>query len=92
MNDTLSGQINLWLGNSLSIGAIVTSFMGVVPGIAAAVALIWYLIQIFESATAQRWLATRRNRKLARLKARVLMMEAQQQPPLPGPFDDVLDR
>jgi hypothetical protein len=52
----------------------------------------WYCIQIYESATVQRIIATRRIRKIARLKARVIMMEAQyraalQQPALPDEPD-----
>lgn len=77
--------VNQWLGNGLSIGAIASTLVGWTPAIAAIVALIWYIIQIYESATVQRWLANRRVRKLARLKARVLMLEAQGKPPLPGP-------
>ena len=68
--------VNQWLGNGLSIGAIASTFLGWTPSIAAGVALIWYLIQIYESATVQRWLAGHRVRKLARLKARVIMLEA----------------
>lgn len=80
--------INQWLGNGLSIGAIASTMLGWTPAVAAIVALVWYLIQIYESTTVQRWLATRRNRKLARLKARVLMMEARSKPPIPGPEDN----
>lgn len=71
-----SSTINQWLGNGLSAGAIISTFAGWTPSIAAIVALIWYLIQIYESATVQRWLANRRVVKLARLKARVIMLEA----------------
>lgn len=77
--------ISQWLTNGVAGSAIITSILGIVPVFAALVALIWYLIQIYESLTVQRWLSLRRVRKLARLKARVLMMEAQSHPPLPGP-------
>lgn len=69
--------INQWVGNVFSIGAIAATFMGWVPGVAALVALIWYAIQIYESATVQRFLANRRARRIARLKATVLLLEAQ---------------
>jgi hypothetical protein len=82
MNDHNASQ---WIGNAVSGAAIITTMFGLLPAIAAGVALIWYFIQIYESATVKQWLAHRRNRKLARLKARVLMMEAQSKPPLPGP-------
>lgn len=77
--------VSQWLGNVISGAAIVASFVGYIPGIAACVALVWYFIQIYESATIQRWLAGRRIRKLARLKARVIMLEAiNHRPLLPG--------
>lgn len=84
-----SNHINLWLGNALSLGAIVSTFMGWAPAIAAIVALIWYLLQIYESPTTQRWLANRRLRKIAALKARIVLLEAIAQPPtLPAKTDD----
>lgn len=80
-----SHDLNTWVGNAFSVGAIVSTIFGWVPAIAAIVALCWYLIQIYESATVQRWISDRRIRRLARMKARVLMMEAQQRRALPGP-------
>jgi len=71
-----------WFGNAISGAAIVGTIAGWLPSIAAIVALVWYLIQIYESATVQRWMATRRHRRLAKLKARVILMEAQGKPPL----------
>lgn len=64
-----------WIGNAFSIGAIAASLIGIVPALAAVVALIWYFIQIYESATVQRWIANRRARKIAYLKARVAGLE-----------------
>lgn len=84
MEDT-THSIQAWAGNIISVGAIAGSWLGHIPALAAIVALIWYLIQIYESLTVQRWLANRRVRKLARLKARVVMLEAQSQPLLPMP-------
>ena len=81
-------SLNVWTGNILSAGAIVGTVLGWVPAVAAIVALVWYLIQISESETVRRWVATRRVRKIARLKARVLLMEAQNHPRLPGPGED----
>lgn len=78
-------NFSLWISNVFGGGVIVSTVAGWAPPIAATVALVWYLIQIYESATVQRWIALRRVRKLARLKARVIMMEAQGKPPLPGP-------
>lgn len=86
--------INQWLGNIFSAGAIVSTMAGWVPAIAAIVGLIWYLIQIYESATVQRWLATRRVRKIAKMKAQVMMLEARHLhplTPLPKGFEDQVD-
>jgi hypothetical protein len=82
--------ISQWLGNGASIAALLGSFLGWIPAIGALVAAAWYAIQIYESATVQRWVANRRVRKIARLKARVIMMEAQarQMLPLPKNFDE----
>lgn len=85
--DNGSGNLNLVLSYLGGLGTIVTSFLGWLPPTAATVALIWYFIQIYESHTMQRWLLNRRTRKLARLKARVILMEAQGKPALPGPGD-----
>lgn len=82
-----SHTVQAWAGNIFSIGAIAGAIVGYLPTAAAIVGLVWYLIQVYESATIQRWLAARRSRKIARLKARVLMLEAQGKPLLPGPFD-----
>ncbi len=88
MQDNPAGDHVLsWIGNGASLGAVVTTLFGYLPPIAAFIALIWYLIQIFESGTVQKWIKTRRVRKIARMKARVLLMEAQDRPPLPGPDD-----
>lgn len=85
MDGDTNHTISHWIANATSGGLVVTTVMGWAPAAAALVGLVWYLIQIYESSTVQRWLAFRRSRKLAHLKARVLMMEAQSRPPLPGP-------
>ncbi len=73
------------MSNIIGGGVVTATLLGLAPAFAAIIAFIWYCIQIYESATVQRWLATRRVRKLARLKARVLMLEAQSKAALPGP-------
>lgn len=78
-------SISSWVSNIVSTGAVAATLLGYVPSIAAIVALLWYLIQIWESATARRWVADRRLRKLARLKAQVIMLEAQSHAALPMP-------
>lgn len=71
-----SNHITLWLGNTASLAAIVSAMLGWAPLFAAIVAAVWYLVQIYESATVQRYLASRRARKLARLKAQIVALEA----------------
>lgn len=68
-------------GNVASFGTIVSTIFGWLPPIAAAVALLWYFIQIYESTTVQTWLRARRDRKIARMKAAVIMLEAQNKQP-----------
>jgi hypothetical protein len=67
-----------WAGNIVSLGAIVGTFMGWLPAVAAVVAFTWYSIQIWESHTVQNWLHTRRERKIAYYTARVHQLRAQQ--------------
>lgn len=46
-----------------SITAILGTFMGVLPALAALGALCWYVVQIWESKTVQGWWRQRRQRK-----------------------------
>lgn len=71
--------------NSTAAGIIISSVLSFLPPTAAVVALVWYFIQIWESKTVRGWVSRRRTRKLARMKAAVLLLEAQMKPPLPGP-------
>jgi hypothetical protein len=70
-------SVGTWITSLLSSGAIAAALLGHLPAVAAGVAAVWYFVQIWESATVQRWRANRRIRKLARLKARVVLLEAQ---------------
>lgn len=80
-------HVSTWVASAISGAAILSSMLGWVPAFGALVAAIWYLIKIYESATVQRWVHSRRIRKLARLKARVIMLEAQAQRALPLPIE-----
>ncbi len=73
-------NLSAWFGNVASAGVIVSTMLSWLPQIAAIVALIWYIIQIYESPTLQRWFYTRRTRRIARMKAAVLLLEAQNKP------------
>lgn len=67
--------------DAIGAGAIIAAIIGYLPIIAAAVALVWYVIQIWESRTIQHWVENRRMvrkaKKVARLKARERVIVAQ---------------
>ena len=64
------------LGHVLSAAAIVVTFLGLLPAIAAAVAIAWYLLQFYESKSVQRWLRSRRERKIAKYTKLIQELEA----------------
>jgi len=67
-----------WTGHSLSTLAILGSLAGIFPGVAALAAFVWYCICIYQSATVQLWLKTRRLRKIASLKKKLATIEARE--------------
>lgn len=80
--------ISYWLANLAGAGSIVGAMLGYTPALAALVALVWYMIQIIESKTVQGMIATRRTRKLARLKAQAILLEAKlNHPTTPSSLD-----
>ncbi len=83
------GDLSYWLGNGTAAAAIVGTFVGWLPALAALIAGCWYLVQIYESKTVQVWVRDRRVRKLARLQAHAIMLQAkltQADTPLPPEF------
>lgn len=80
-------NIGTWAASAISTAAIITSMLGWAPAFGALVAAIWYLIKIYESETVQRWVRERRARKLARLREKVLMLEAKYLAQLPPPAE-----
>lgn len=66
-----------WIGNSISVGVIYASVMGILPAVAAIAAIIWYYIQISESQTVRHWKARRLARKIAKVKAQLVLLEAE---------------
>lgn len=46
----------------ISLGAILGSFAGILPPLAALGAFVWYCIQIYESKSFQNWLAKMRGK------------------------------
>ena len=58
-----------WLiGHIASPLAILASLAGILPPLAAAIAFIWYIIQIGESDTFRKWRARRRLHKIKELE------------------------
>ncbi len=64
-----------WLGHTVSLFTIGGALFGLIPALAATLAVIWYIIEISESATVRRWLRARQLRKLVRLRARAVALE-----------------
>lgn len=83
---TTTSQLSLhkvvaYTGDVLAGGAILGSLLQMLPALAAAVGLIFYAIQIWESRTVQHWYQNRRMvrkaKKIARLKAKEKVISAQ---------------
>lgn len=51
--------------HAISVAAILGTFAGWLPPLAALAAIIWYAINIYESKTVQAWLAQRRGKSNA---------------------------
>lgn len=64
-----------WIGNTASMGVILTTLLGYAPAFAAIVAVVWYFIQIYESQTIQRWMNNRLRRRLVKLHSEATHLE-----------------
>lgn len=64
-----------WIGNSASVGVIVSAIIGWLPAAAALIAVIWYLVQLYESKTIQRFLDRRLRKKLVKLHSEAARLE-----------------
>jgi hypothetical protein len=78
-----------WIMNAATASAFLSALIGLVPAATALIALVYYCIQIYESATVQHWIAGRRVQRIARLKAKLLIMESKPAP-LPPEIADKL--
>lgn len=58
-----------------AVGVITAAIIGWLPPLAALVAIIWYIIQIFESRTIQKKIRVFRLRRLVRLRADAAALE-----------------
>jgi len=65
------------VGHLVSAGAILGAIVGYLPAIAALVGVVWYLVQLYESNTVQRYLRGRRERKIAKLTLELARLQAQ---------------
>lgn len=66
-----------WVGHFFSGVTLVGALSGFFPPFAALVAIIWYSIQIYESKTVQRWVSTRRARRIVAAQKLIEKLEAQ---------------
>lgn len=79
----MDGNVDIqhWIGHSISAGALLGALTGLIPALAALIAVIYYIIQIYESDTVQKYLDKRRRiwkaRRVAKLRAqqKVLLAE-----------------
>ena len=67
--------------DAIAAGTILATLLGYLPEIAAILAILWYIIQIWESRTVQHWwrnrVMVRKAKKIARLRAREKVIVAQ---------------
>lgn len=68
------------VGNTVSIGTIVSVLAGVLPVAASAIAFVWYVIQIHESETWRKRITRRRQRRIAKLRAELIYLETMSRP------------
>lgn len=75
MNVEHGQNVTNWVVNTAAISTIISTIIGWLPQIAAFIAMLWYAIQVYESATIQGWLKRRRLQKVAKLKILIADME-----------------
>lgn len=64
-----------WIGHVVSLGAIGVTMIGWLPAIVALVPLVYYVLMIIDHPRVQAWIKSRRERKLALLRARMILLE-----------------
>lgn len=63
------------VGHTVSLGTLMSVITGLLPVVASLVALIWYIIQIFESDTWCRRTERRRRKRIAELRGELATLE-----------------
>jgi len=69
-------DLSHWVGHLVSVGAIIGTIAGYLPAVAAIIAMLWYLVQLYESGTVQSYLRGRRDRKIAKLTMELARWQA----------------
>ena len=70
-------SVAYWVGHIASPLALLGTLVGLFPAITAVVVFVFYCLQIYESKAAQRWLHTRRQRRIALYTKKIQALEAQ---------------
>lgn len=70
-------NVAYWVGHLVSPLALLGTLIGLFPAVTAVVVFVFYCLQIYESRPTQRWLHTRRQRKIAHYTKRIHELEAQ---------------
>lgn len=73
--DPGTGFWTTWVAHILSLFAIGGAFFGLIPAFAALLAVIWYLLEIWENKTVQRVVRVRKLRRLVKLRAKAVALE-----------------
>jgi hypothetical protein len=55
------------VANTMSLGVIVGAFLGILPTVAVILAILWYMLEIYESKTVQKRLRLSRRRRSLRI-------------------------
>lgn len=75
-SDHVSGRtLFLVAGDVSAIGVITVTLISILPPIAAVLAIIWYIVQIYESRTIQNKLRSIKLRRLVNLRAKAVALE-----------------
>ena len=67
-----------WVGNTLAPTVIFGWVVGAFPGVVLLAAFLFYILQMYESITFQRWIRSRRLRQMAKLKVKMAALEAEE--------------
>ena len=65
-----------YVTNAVGVGTIVGALWGAIPIIGAMVAIIWYAINIVESATYKNWSLRRHKKRVAKAEARLAYLRS----------------